>query len=202
MNYLAHQYLSFGDEEIMVGNYIADAIKGNQVKQYAGKILEGIKLHRNIDTFTDQHPLVCQSKERIRKRYRKYAGVVVDMYYDHYLAAGWKNYSDVPLQQFTKNTYRTLFKYYLLMPGKMKRILPAMAIGNWLASYTEVDNIGLALKGMSLRTRFDSGIENGRDELLAYYPELQNDFEAFFPDVIAYAKNIMSNQEKDSFAKV
>ena len=82
------------------------------------------------------------------------------------------------------------------MPGKMKRVLPAMAVGNWLASYADVDNIGLALKGMSMRTKFDSGIENGRDELIKYYDELRNDFEFFFPELIDFSKMIIDNQRK------
>jgi len=196
MNYLAHLYLSFGDEQLLVGNYIADAVKGRQIEQFQEGIKSGIILHRKIDEFTDKHPVVEQSKSRIRSRYRKYAGVVVDMYYDHFLAAGWLNYADIPLQQFTKNAYRTLFKYYMKMPGKMKRVLPAMAVGNWLASYADVDNIGLALKGMSMRTKFDSGIENGRDELIKYYDELRNDFEFFFPELIDFSKMIIDNQRK------
>ena len=196
MNYLAHLYLSFGDEQLLVGNYIADAVKGRQINQFPEGIKNGIILHRKIDEFTDNHPVVEQSKSRIRSRYRKYAGVVVDMYYDHFLAVGWLDYADIPLQQFTKNAYRTLFKHYMKMPGKMKRVLPAMAVGHWLASYADVDYIGLALKGISMRTRFDSGIENGRGELIEYYNELRNDFETFFPELINFSKSIISTQKQ------
>lgn len=196
MNYLAHLYLSFDDEQLLVGNYIADAVKGRQIEQFPEGIKNGIILHRKIDEFTDNHPVVEQSKSRIRSRYRKYAGVVVDMYYDHYLAAGWPNYTDIPIQQFTKKAYRTLFKYYMKMPGKMKRILPAMAAGNWLASYADVDNIGLALRGMSMRTKFDSGMENGRDELIEFYNEIRKDFEIFFPQLIDFSNQVIDDQKK------
>lgn len=192
MNYLAHLYLSFDDENLMVGNYIADAVKGKQIEVYSDSIRKGIILHRKIDEFTDSHPVVEQSKALIRPRYRKYAGVIIDVYYDHFLASGWQSYSEVSLQQFTKLAYRTLFKHYLQMPGKMKGILPAMAIGNWLASYAHVDNIGLALKGMSTRTRFNSGMENGKDELVEFYDELQNHFELFFPELIQFSKDFLS----------
>ncbi|MCF8365341.1 MAG: ACP phosphodiesterase [Bacteroidales bacterium] len=191
MNYLAHLYLSFDNEEILVGNYIADAVKGRQIEHFQPGIKKGIVLHRKIDEFTDNHPVVSQSKDRIRMRYRKYAGVVIDMYYDHFLAVGWQEYSDISLQQFTKNTYRTLFKFYMKIPPKMKLILPAMAIGNWLASYAEIDNIGMALRGMSTRTTFDSGIENGRDELIEYYEDLKNDFKKFFPELIDFSKSVL-----------
>lgn len=195
MNYLAHLYLSFGHEEIMVGNYIADSVKGKQVNNFAENIQKGIYLHRRIDEYTDNHPVVGTSKARIRNIYRKYAGVVIDMYYDHYLAAGWRTYSDTPLLQFTKATYKTLFRYYFSLPLRMKKILPAMAIGNWLASYADVDNIGLALTGMSHRTKFDSGIENGKDQLIEHYDALKGDFEAFFPELIDFSRQLIENSK-------
>ncbi len=187
MNYLAHLYLSFGHEEIMVGNYIADSVKGRQIEKFPEKVKEGIRLHREIDTFTDTHPVVENSKARIRQRYRKYAGVVIDMYYDHFLAAGWDDWSDESLLDFTRQSYKTLLKNYVVMPARMKRILPIMAAGNWLASYAEVSNISLALKGMSRRTKFDSGIENGGEELKLHYDDLKNDFQKFFPELIDFS---------------
>lgn len=195
MNYLAHLYLSFDHEEIMVGNYIADAVKGKQIEAFPEDIRFGIFLHRQIDTFTDTHPVVEQSKKRIRDIYRKYSGVVTDMYYDHFLAAGWPAWSEVPLLQFTKSAYRTLFRHYTKMPARMKRILPAMAIGNWLASYADVDNVGLALKGMSRRTSFDSGIENAKEQLIHHYDDLKSDFDEFFPELIGFAKEIVENRK-------
>jgi len=188
MNYLAHLYLSFGHEEIMVGNYIADSVKGRQIERFSEKIQKGIRLHRNIDEFTDNHPIVENSKARIRDRYRKYSGVIIDMFYDHYLAAGWKNYSNDELIDFTRQSYKTLLRHYVTMPARMKRILPFMAAGNWLASYAEVDNIGLALRGMSRRTKFDSGMENGGEELKLHYHEFKNDFSEFFPELIAFSR--------------
>jgi acyl carrier protein phosphodiesterase len=191
MNYLAHLYLSFQIEKIMVGNFIADAVKGKKVLNFDFEIQKGIYLHRRIDEFTDNHPQVSISKNRIREKYRKYSGVVTDMYFDHFLAANWNNYSDVPLFQFTKHCYRTLFGYYLIMPSRMKFILPAMAAGNWLASYSNPDNIGPALTGISSRTKFNSGIETGKEELIAYYDDFKNDFKLFFPELISVSKQFL-----------
>ena len=193
MNYLAHLYLSFDNEEVLVGNYIADAVKGQQMQQFSAGIQRGIKLHRHIDTYTDNHPVVEHSKSRIRDRYRKYAGVIVDMYYDHFLAANWNDYADQDLLLFTRNAYRKLFKYYMVMPARMKKILPMMAAGNWLASYAKAENIGLALQGMSRRTKFDSGIENGLDELQIHYAELEGDFRQFFPELVSDSFDFLKN---------
>jgi acyl carrier protein phosphodiesterase len=192
MNYLAHLYLSFNDEEIMVGNFIADAVKGRQMEGFPEKISAGIKLHRLIDEFTDTHPIVELSKSRIRDNYHKYSGVVVDMYFDHFLAANWHHFSDETLLGFTRNSYRTLFKYYILMPPRMKRILPLMAAGNWLASYAKIENVGLALQGMSRRTKFVSGIENGASDLKIHYQELSVDFDNFFPELMAFSKSFLN----------
>ncbi len=193
MNYLAHIYLSFGDEEIMVGNFIADAVKGRQIEKFSEKIREGIRLHRRIDEFTDNHPIVENSKARIRHRYKKYSGVIIDMFYDHFLAAGWSTWSENNLIDFTRQSYKILFRHYVILPARMKRILPFMAAGNWLASYAEIDNIALALKGMSRRTKFNSGMENAGKELKLYYHDLKGDFLVFFPEVVEFSRNQLLN---------
>ncbi len=184
MNYLAHLYLSFDDEEIMVGNYIADAVRGRQIEKFSPGIRKGIHLHHHIDSFTDSHETVEHSKALIRQRYRKYAGVIVDMYYDHFLAANWDAYCSTNLITFTRYAYKKLFRHYAEMPARMKKILPMMAAGNWLASYARPENIGRALQGMSRRTTFESGIENGLEELQLHYDELKEDFRSFFPRLI------------------
>ena len=188
MNYLAHLYLSFGHEEIMVGNFIADSVKGRQIERFSEKIREGIRLHRQIDEFTDNHPIVENSKARIRHRYRKYSGVIIDMFYDHFLAAGWSTYSDDNLIEFTRESYKLFFKHYVILPPRMKRTLPFMAAGNWLASYAETENISLALKGMSRRTKFNSGMENAGEELKVHYDDFKGDFAEFFPEIIKFTK--------------
>ncbi|MBE0637845.1 MAG: DUF479 domain-containing protein [Bacteroidales bacterium] len=196
MNYLAHLYLSFGNEEILVGNFIADRVKGKQVLNYQQGIQTGIRVHRLIDSFTDHHPVVEVSKSRIRERYHKFAGIVIDMYYDHYLAANWSKYSDEPLLQFTRNSYKTLFRYYFIIPPRLRRILPWMAAGNWLVSYGDIDNIGLALKGLTTRIKVDSGIENGATELRLYYNDFKKDFESFFPELVEYSREALKILEE------
>lgn len=196
MNYLAHLYLSFGNDEILVGNFIADRVKGRQVLDFPPGIQTGIRLHRLIDSFTDHHPMVEISKSRIRARYHKFAGIVIDMYYDHYLAANWNNYSGQPLLHFARNSYKTLFRYYFIIPPRLRRILPWMAAGNWLVSYGEVDNIGLALKGLTTRIKVDSGIEHGATELRLYYEDFRQDFESFFPELVEYSKGALEKLQE------
>ncbi|HQH14942.1 MAG TPA: ACP phosphodiesterase [Bacteroidales bacterium] len=191
MNYLAHLYLSFGHDDVLVGNFIADRVKGKQLYDYPLGIQKGIIMHRKIDAFTDRHDVVKRSKSRIRDRCRKFSGIVTDIYYDHFLSSLWLQYSDEPLLQFTRNCYKTLFRYYFIMPSRLKRILPWMAAGNWLYSYRDIDYISIVLKRFASRINFDSGIENGATELRLHYRELQQDFQEFFPELIEYSKGLM-----------
>ena len=105
MNYLAHLFLAGTHPEMILGNFIADHVKGSDVLNYSENTRKGISMHRAIDTFTDQHPVVKQSISRLRTDFRKYSGVIVDMYYDHYLSAHWDEYSPVDIHTFTKARY-------------------------------------------------------------------------------------------------
>ncbi len=191
MNYLAHLYLSFGNKEILIGNFIADSVKGKQINTFPENVQSGIRLHREIDSFTDSHPVVKNSKNRLRANYKKYAGVVVDIFYDHFLAANWNGFSDESLISFTKNSYKILFRNYFTLPWRVKRILPMMAVGNWLASYAETKNISLALQGISRRTNFNSGIEKAGTDLIENYDLFKDEFMLFFPDVIQFSRSFL-----------
>ncbi|MCD4728990.1 MAG: ACP phosphodiesterase [Bacteroidales bacterium] len=187
MNFLAHLYLSGDNDSIIIGNFIADHVKGNGINKFDTGIRNGILLHRNIDQFTDSHPQFILSKNRLVPNYRKYAGVIVDMYYDHFLSAFWQHYSDEPIEKFTRRMYRILLKRFLILPPKTKRILPFMAKDNWLVGYGKLEGLGRALAGMAYRTPFNSGMENAIRDLQDNYSLFKQEFEAFFPEIIEYA---------------
>ena len=176
MNFLAHLFLSGEDEEIIVGNFIADHVKGNSINKFSAGIKNGIYFHREIDAFTDNHPIFIQSKNRLAENYRKYAGVIVDMFYDHFLSANWNVYSDENIEVFTKRMYKILFKKYLTLPPKTRRILPFMAKDNWLVGYGRLEGLNSALKGMARRTSFESGMENAVEDLKMNYIIYKNEF--------------------------
>ena len=108
MNFLAHLFLSGENDDIIIGNFIADAVKGRYIEKYNEKIRYGIKLHREIDNYTDNHPVFKQSRKRLLHKYHKFSGVIVDMYYDHFLAVNWSDYSDENLEAFVSNAYKIL----------------------------------------------------------------------------------------------
>ena len=121
MNFLAHAHLSGNNEDILFGNFIADAVKGNGLSRFSTDIQTGIKLHRKIDTYTDKHPQFKQTLKRIRGDFGKYAGVAADIYYDHFLARSWENYHTSHLKQFAENVYSILKNNYALLPQRTKR---------------------------------------------------------------------------------
>lgn len=146
-------------------------------------------MHRAIDTYTDQHPVVKQSISRLRADFHKYAGVVVDMYYDHYLSANWDEYSKIDLETFTKSRYSILNNFQSELPSRSARLLFYMEKQNWLLSYGTLDGMQQAFNGMSRRTTFVSNMENALVNLEAGYTEFGNEFRQFFPDLQLFVKN-------------
>lgn len=184
MNFLAHIYLSGDNELIAIGNFVADAIRGNRYKLLSPELQVGIKLHRHIDTFTDSHPIVRQSTKRLHKNYSHYSGVIVDILYDHFLAKNWTNYSEVPLEAYVDNFYDTLKDHFNILPERFQKLMPFMIADNWLLSYAEVDGIQRVLNGMNRRTKYKSGMHTATDELKEFYSEFEDEFTLFFEELI------------------
>ena len=184
MNFLAHIYLSGDNEMITIGNFVADAIRGNKYKLLSPEFQVGVKLHRHIDTFTDAHPIVRQSTKRLHKNYSHYSGVIVDILYDHFLAKNWSKYSNVPLETYVDDFYECLKKHFDLLPERFQKLLPFMIADNWLLSYAEVEGIQRVLNGMNRRTKNKSGMNLATNELKMYYSEFENEFTLFFEELI------------------
>ena len=158
MNFLSHLHLSGDSEGLIIGNYIADSVKGSAYNMFSNEIQKGILLHRKIDTFTDNHPTVEQSKKRLREKYKKYSSVIVDIYYDHYLAINWKDYSTVDLQNFSNNIYKIVERHHDILPEKSKRFTHYMMQYNILCAYSTLDGIERVLKGIAHRSKFESNM--------------------------------------------
>ncbi|MFN3315789.1 MAG: ACP phosphodiesterase [Raineya sp.] len=189
---MAHIYLSGENKEICVGNFIADAVKGNQIEQYTFLVQKGIRLHRAIDAFTDQHPAVLQSTERLRESQQKYAPVAVDIFYDHFLAKNWHHYHHQDLHTFTQKFYKTI-QTESNLPAKIRHLLPYMVRQNWLYNYQKISAIKQVFEGMSKRTSFPSNLLEAPQVLEEYYEDFQQDFEAFFPEIVLFVENWLKN---------
>lgn len=189
LNYLAHLFLAGTHPEMVLGNFIADHVKGSDTLKFSENIQKGIAMHRDIDTFTDQHPVVRQSIMRLRADFRKYAGVIVDMYYDHYLSAHWDEYSAIDIHTFTRSRYDLLNDFQPILPLRSARLLFYMEKQNWLLSYGNFDGMQQAFNGMARRTTFESNMEQAVVNLKAGYSEFESEFRQFFPDLQLYVQN-------------
>jgi len=188
MNYLAHFYLSDYDKYLLIGNYIADDVKGKKYLGFPIEIQKGILLHRKIDAFTDTHPLVLNSKKIIRHHQRKFTPVVMDVFYDYFLAKNWGNYSKDELKDFTSFVYKTLFKNLNHLPLKSQIRLSFMAKSNWLYNYRNINGINKALTGLSKRSNYSNNMAKGYVILKEKEKILSEDFKLFFPELIAFVK--------------
>jgi acyl carrier protein phosphodiesterase len=187
LNFLAHAYLSGDDPELLFGNFVADSIKGKTLETFAPKVRDGVMLHRSIDAFTDQHPLVRECVALLQPTFHKYSGVVVDIYFDHFLALHWQKFSEKDLTQFASGVYRVMIMRFVNLPPRSKRIIPWMIAQNWLVGYANLRDLDRVFRGMSRRARFDSGMENSVGFLIENYSFFEEKFLAFFPLLINHS---------------
>ena len=197
MNFLAHIYLSFGDKEITLGNFFADHIRGNKFKHFPEKIQKGILLHREIDTYTDSHPIAKQSSKRLHKNYSHYSRVIVDIFYDHFLAKNWSNYSDVPLEKYVDDFYDLLEDNYSILPLATQRMMPYMITDNWLLSYSSLKGISKVLDGMNRRTKNKSKMNFAVLDLEEHYEAFENEFVLFFEELITFSRQKLKSLCED-----
>lgn len=183
MNFLGHAFLSGNNEKLLLGNFIGDFVKGREYKNFEPEISLGIMLHRFIDSYTDDHPVVSKSKDLFREKYRHYAGVVIDVAYDHFLAKNWHLFHSIDLLPFTQSIYAIMDAHKDILPERFKFVLGYMKRDNWLFHYSKLEGINRALTGMSKRTKFNSHMEHATKDIRANYEVLENDFLTFMPEI-------------------
>jgi len=188
MNFLAHIYLSGNNDLIKIGNFMADGIHGKNFEDFPKEVGLGITLHREIDTFTDFHPIFRKSKHRLHEKYGHYSGVIIDIFYDHFLAKNWAKYSDEKLEDFAEHFYRVLKDNYSILTEKTKGMMPYMIQYNWLASYATIEGISRILFQMDHRTKNKSGMQFSIKELQDFYTDFEDEFTLFFEEVRAFVK--------------
>lgn len=187
MNYLAHLFLSCHDDDLMIGNFIADSIRNKEVANFSEGIQQGILLHRKIDSFTDNHPIVRQATRRLHPHHHKYAPVVIDVFFDNLLANNWQLYASETLPDFAKRMYAILTKRQLDLPLKMQKYVPNMVANDWLQKYGTTDGLQYTFERMDKRTKFKSNFVNAVSHLQADYDLYEEEFNQFFPDVMEMA---------------
>lgn len=187
MNFLAHIYLSQDNDFIKIGNFMADTIRGSKYDYLPQEVQKGIILHRAIDTFTDAHPIFRKSTKRLHENYHHYSGVIIDVFYDHFLAKNWVIYSDQPLAEYTSHFYEIMQANYAILTPKTQQLLPYMIAQNWLVSYATIEGIEIILSQMEKRIKNDSKLSLSVNELKLYYQEFEEEFTSFFAALRNYS---------------
>ncbi|VVO95687.1 ACP phosphodiesterase [Pseudomonas fluorescens] len=188
MNYLAHLHLGGQRPGQMLGSLYGDFVKGRLQGQFAPDIEGAIQLHRSIDVFTDRHPLVDVALSRFSLTRRRYAGIVLDVFFDHCLARDWTLYADRPLALFTSDVYRVLSSERQL-PERLAKIAPHMVANDWLGSYQEFEVLEQVLRGISRRLTRPEELAAAMQELRRLYEPLSEDFRLFYPQLQDFARN-------------
>lgn len=189
MNFLAHIYLSGDADLIKIGNFMADGIHGKYFDFFPIDIQKGILLHRAIDTFTDSHPIFRQSTKRLHSNYHHYAGIIVDIFYDHFLAKNWSTYSDEKLDDYILRFYQSLQDNFEVLTEKTQKMMPYLISQNWLLRYQTIDGIELILEKMDNRINRNSTMRLSVAELTQFYLEFEYEFTTFFEELREYVNH-------------
>ena len=183
MNFLAHIFLAAPDEQWMIGGFIADSVKGKNHQLFQKKIAEGILMHRFIDSYTDEHPLVRDCTKLLRDGLGKYAPVALDVFFDYFLANNFHLYHHQTLNEFSKSAYELFYRNFEILPSRNQHLLPYMSQQNWLLNYSTIEGMKNTLAGMAQRSTHGAIMKGGEKYLIEYEMQLQNNFELFFDEL-------------------
>ena len=188
VNFLAHAYLSFGEPKVLIGNFIGDFVRGPIETVYDRDIVIGIKLHRDIDHFTDHHPVVKEAQSILKPEYGRYSSVITDMYFDYFLGKYWNNYHQLPLGEFAQEVYAMIENHREILPENFLTAFKYMKQYNLLVGYGEIEGIRRAMTGMSKRTRFNSKMETAHIFLHNHHEYFRLHFGDFFEALVANSR--------------
>jgi acyl carrier protein phosphodiesterase len=193
VNFLFHMLLSGADDQILIGNFMGDFVKGPLADRFPERIRQGVTLHRRIDSFASRAELFQCSRRRLDPHYGLYRGVLVDLFYDHFLVREWSNWSDEPIELYLARTGSIIERQRAELPERMQPLVPTI-FEELLPSYGEVSGIGKALERMSRRVTRSNPLAGGEIELLRHYGDLQTDFRGFMPLVRRFAEDFITTE--------
>ncbi|PXX91854.1 DUF479 domain-containing protein [Marinobacter vulgaris] len=188
MNHLAHLFLSPDSPQARVGSLLGDFARGIVPADLPARVRAGLYHHRAVDAFTDRHPDVIASKQLFSPQRRRFAGVALDILYDHYLLRNWQRFSHLDPDTFINQVYAELDANSSLMPEHMQRVTSQIVRHDWFRSYMELDNIGYALDRVAGRIRFRNAFSGIIEEIEEHDSELEHRFLIFFPQLKHFAK--------------
>lgn len=186
MNYLFHLYLSGDDPDILTGNFMGDFVKGRLDDSYPPLLRRGIELHRRIDSFAQSQPQFTRSRLRLSREFGLYRGILVDLFYDHFLSVTWSDWSAEPLTDYLHRVRRIVEGNSSCLPERLQGLLPVI-FDDMIPSYREAEGVGRALARMSKRVKRQNPLAGGGMELTRHYEGLHEDFLGFLPAARAFA---------------
>jgi len=188
MNYLAHQFLSFREPEIQLGNLYGEISRGKDFQDYPADLQKGILLHRSIDSFTDGHQIVKESTKKFHEKYGKYAPIIVDVTYDYFLIKNWQTYTELDFEEYVSECYQLFRNHFESFPDKLQFIVSHLLKYDWFHNYQTLDGIQQTLNGISQRSKFENSIGHSVIEIEKYKDELNEEFQLFFPELVTHCK--------------
>jgi acyl carrier protein phosphodiesterase len=188
MNWLAHLFLSEASAAFRIGNLLPDMVGAAALSKLSPEFIRGIHQHRRIDTFTDSHPIVRRSIARVGPEFRRFGGIFVDIFYDHFLSREWTTLSRTPLMDFTEEIYQSFARHRAEIPGEAYGVLERMKCENWLCSYGDLHGVSTTLGRIGLRLRRPTPLAQGAAILEADYAGFHADFSEFFPELISHVR--------------
>lgn len=191
MNWLAHLRLAPAEPLLRLGNLCGDFVRGVDIASLRPELQRGIAQHRAVDAFVDAHPIVRTSRERLDPPFRRLAGVLVDVFYDHYLARDWAALGGGgTLPDFAASVHALLREHAMLLPERLANVVPWMEAQGWLVGYAQVDGIDAVLRRMARRLSRPTPLGDGAQQLRAHYGVLEADFAAFWPELVAFTREL------------
>ncbi|WP_377113480.1 ACP phosphodiesterase [Pseudoalteromonas sp. M58] len=186
MNYLAHLYLAKPTADSHFGNLLGDFGGQRQLTHIPTSVKNALDNHYLVDKFTDTHPLVKEAKQLFSAKRRRFAGVAVDVVFDHFLISHWQQFNNQSLIDFKHTSYDLLDRRIPVMPQKMQRVVTSMTKNDWFKEYESIDGVGRALDNIAKRIRFTNNFAGTAEDIIRHYSELDELFLAFFPELIKH----------------
>ena len=188
MNWLTHLFLSEPNAAFRIGNLLPDMVGPAALAGVSLEMMRGVRQHRRIDAFTDSHPIVRRSVARVGPEFRRFGGIFVDIYFDHFLSREWTNFSGMPLRTFTQEVYDCFESHRHEIPREAHEPLDKMKAEDWLSSYGDLRGVATTLGRIGLRLRRPTPLAEGARILEADYAGFHGDFAAFFPELISHVQ--------------
>lgn len=188
MNHLAHARLAGPEPLDIAANLMGDFVRGRIGDRFPPRVAAGLRLHRAVDAFTDDHPTHRRSRQRLEPPFRRFAPILVDIYYDHFLARHFRRFHVRPVHRFTPAVYDALDRHRDLLPQQLRRLVPVWRRQDLLAGYAELAVIDRVLEGIAARLSRANPVDRGGAPLRRHYGELEADFLDFFPDLLDFAR--------------